>query len=161
MSTIHLRFGSALRLDRPQWWYPLAPRAVLIWCRQAHACTRGQQSCLLCHTPSKRRLTNNSRPAQSKQVQPSQSARHKTSPHMKSPHDYNRRFCWCNLATKADLPNLPTSKDATFHAWLKLRRIGQPQRETLSIVMLVYQRTYALPIGPILDTLQHNKKTNC
>ena len=128
------RLGSALRLDRPQWWYPLAPRAVLIWCRQA---------------------------AQSKQVQPSQSARHKMSPHMKSPHDYNRRFCWCNLATKADLPNLPTSKDATFHAWLKLRRIGQPQRETLSIVMLVYQRTYALPIGPILDTLQHNKKTNC
>ena len=51
-----------------------------IWCRQAYACTQGQRSCLLCHIPSKRRLTNNSRPALSKQIQPAQPARRKASP---------------------------------------------------------------------------------
>ena len=59
---------------------------------QAETCTRGQQSCLLCHTPSEGRLTNKSQPARSKQVQPAQPARHKTSPqHSKRKSKSN---CW-------------------------------------------------------------------
>ena len=59
---------------------------------QTEACTQGQRSCLLCHMPSEGRLTNKSQPARSKQVQPAQPARHKTSPqHSKCKSKSN---CW-------------------------------------------------------------------
>ena len=82
---------------------------------QAETCTQGQHSCLLCHTPSEGRLTNKSRPARSKQVQPAQPARHKTSPHMKSRQDCNRRLCRISLATKADLPTLNLDTPASLY----------------------------------------------
>ena len=71
---------------------------------QAETCTQGQQCCLLCHTPSKGRLTNKSRPARSKQAQPAQPARHKTSPRSKSRQNCNRRLCRTSLAANLDMP---------------------------------------------------------
>ena len=55
-------------------------------------CTQGQRSCLLCHMPSEGRLTNKSQPARSKQVQPAQPARHKTSP--QHSNRKSKSNCW-------------------------------------------------------------------
>ena len=59
---------------------------------QTETCTQGQRSCLLCHMPSEARLTNKSQPARSKQVQPAQPARHKTSP--QHSNRKSKSNCW-------------------------------------------------------------------
>ena len=59
---------------------------------QTETCTQGQRSCLLCHMPSEGRLTNKSQPARSKQVQPAQPARHKTSP--QHSNRKSKSNCW-------------------------------------------------------------------
>ena len=105
-----------------------------VWCRQAYACTQGQQSCLLCHTPSKRRLTNNSRPAHRKQVQPAQPARDKTSPQHSNRKSKSGgwRLCRINLATKAI--SVATFKDG--HASLFLQNQPKKQNHKTNVVYL-------------------------
>ena len=69
---------------------------------QTETCTQGQRSCLLCHMPSEGRLTNKSQPARSKQVQPAQPARHKTSPQHSNRKSKSSgwRLCGPNLAPR-------------------------------------------------------------